>query len=154
MHVGIEQVAKAVNEGHSADPGSWTRPRAAPLQTLLHRTEEAVQRQGLHGWVAVQEMADFSGGPAMADDNSPFGEGFANMPNDIHNTRVDTSENDDNETFVDLVRFGGGASTINRFLSTSTGTTSTERSVPRPPPAASVDARPCVAPSLFIIPFF
>lgn len=90
--------------------------------------------------VAGLLLAGLSGGPAMADHNSPFGEGFANMPNDIHNTRVDTREDDDNETFVDLVRFGGGASTINRFLSTSTstGTTSTERSVP---PAATGSQR-------------
>ena len=57
VHVGIEQGAKAVDEGHSADPGSWTRPRAAPVQTLLHRTEEEVQRQGLHGRVILQEIA-------------------------------------------------------------------------------------------------
>jgi hypothetical protein len=32
-------------------------PQAAPVQTLLHRTEEEVQRQGLHGWIAVQVVA-------------------------------------------------------------------------------------------------
>ncbi len=57
VHVGIEQGAKAVDEGHSADPGSWTRPRAAPVQTLLHRTEEEVQRQGLHGGIGLQKIA-------------------------------------------------------------------------------------------------
>lgn len=81
--------------------------------------------------VAGMLLACLSSAPAMANHNSPFGEGFANMPNDIHNTRVDTREDDDNESFVDLVRFGDGASTINRFLSTSTP--SAERTVPVPP---------------------
>lgn len=82
--------------------------------------------------VAGLLLAGAFGSPALADHNSPFGEGFANMPNDIHNTRVDTREEDDNETFVDLVRFGNGATTINRFLTTSTGTSGTERSVTTP----------------------
>jgi len=47
MDVGIEQGAKTMDEGHRADAGSRTRPQAAPVQTLLHRTEEEVQRQGL-----------------------------------------------------------------------------------------------------------
>jgi hypothetical protein len=57
VHVGIEQGAKAVDEGHSADAGSRTRPRAAPAHTLLHCREEEVQRQGLHGRVILQEVA-------------------------------------------------------------------------------------------------
>lgn len=70
--------------------------------------------------VAGLLLAGLSGGPARADHNSPFGEGFANMPNDIHNTRVDSREEDDNEAFVDFVRFGEGAKTINRFLTSKT----------------------------------
>ena len=86
--------------------------------------------------VAGLLVAGLFSSPAMADHNSPFGEGFANMPNDIHNTRVNTREDDDNEIFVDLVRFGSGASTINRFLTSGTSTPSAERSVP-PAPAGS-----------------
>lgn len=45
---------------------------------------------------------------AFADHNSPWGEGWANMPNEIHNTRIDTRESDDNSAFIDFVRQGGG----------------------------------------------
>jgi hypothetical protein len=41
---------------------------------------------------------------------SPWGEGWANMPNDTHDTRIDTL--DDNDAFLDYVSdvSGGGAS--------------------------------------------
>ena len=54
-----------------------------------------------------------SASTAMADHMSPWGEGWASMPNDIHNTRLDT---DDNDEFIDFVREGGGADSVNRFL--------------------------------------
>lgn len=38
---------------------------------------------------------------ARADHNSIWGEGWANMPNDIHDTRIDTLG--DNEAFTDFV---------------------------------------------------
>ena len=44
---------------------------------------------------------------AWADHMSPWGEGWANMPNDTHDTRIDTL--DDNDAFLDYVS-GGGAS--------------------------------------------
>lgn len=56
----------------------------------------------------------------LADHNSPMGEGWANMPNDVHNTRVETRESGDNEAFKDFVQYGNGASTVNRFTDTST----------------------------------
>ena len=56
-----------------------------------------------------------SSGAALADHNSPSGEGTANMPNDIHNTRIDTMD-DDNDTFLAFVQGGGGADSTNRFL--------------------------------------
>lgn len=56
--------------------------------------------------------------PAMADHNSPMGEGWANMPNDVHNTRIDTREEDDNDAFIDFVYQGAGADSVNRFLET------------------------------------
>ena len=50
---------------------------------------------------------------AIADHNSKWGEGWANMPNDIHNTRIDTLG--DSESFRDFVKFGNGADSVNRF---------------------------------------
>ncbi|WP_405232451.1 hypothetical protein [Lentisalinibacter salinarum] len=54
-------------------------------------------------------------GPALADHNSKWGEGTANMPNDIHNSRIETMG--DNETFRDFVRKGNGADSVNRYAS-------------------------------------
>ena len=51
--------------------------------------------------------------PAIADHNSQNGPGWANMPNDIHNTRIETLEADDNEAFRDFVRYGEGADSVN-----------------------------------------
>jgi hypothetical protein len=53
--------------------------------------------------------------PAIADHNSKQGEGWANMPNDIHNTRVETLETSDNEAFRDFVKYGEGSESVNRF---------------------------------------
>jgi hypothetical protein len=61
--------------------------------------------------------------PALADHNSIWGPGTANMPNDIHNTRIE----DDNETFLELVQQGGGADSVNRY---DDGTDTTTRSAP------------------------
>jgi hypothetical protein len=67
---------------------------------------------------------------AMADHNSPNGSGWANMPNDIHNTRIEDGLS--GTEFRDFVRQGAGAATVNRYLnSTSTqsgaGNTTTTR---------------------------
>lgn len=51
--------------------------------------------------------------PAIADHNSPHGPGWANMPNDIHNTRVETLDANDNEAFRDFVKYGEGADSVN-----------------------------------------
>lgn len=51
--------------------------------------------------------------PVLADHNSPWGAGWARMPNDVHNTRIDTRG--DNQAFRDFVRQGNGASTVNRY---------------------------------------
>lgn len=57
--------------------------------------------------------------PAVkADHNSKWGEGWANMPNDVHNTRIDTLDGD-NSAFTDFVRYGNGADSVNRFRTTS-----------------------------------
>ncbi len=50
---------------------------------------------------------------ATADHNSRWGAGWARMPNDIHNTRIDTRG--DNTAFRDFVRRGNGAESVNRF---------------------------------------
>ncbi|HDP89187.1 MAG TPA: hypothetical protein ENN42_04415 [Thioalkalivibrio sp.] len=57
----------------------------------------------------------FASTAAMADHNSIWGEGTANMPNDIHNTRIDTMD-DDSDAFLDFVQYGDGADSVNRFL--------------------------------------
>ena len=57
--------------------------------------------------------AALASGTALADHNSKWGEGWANMPNDIHNTRIDTLG--DSESFRDFVKFGNGADSVNRF---------------------------------------
>lgn len=59
-------------------------------------------------------------GTALADHNSKNGEGWANMPNDIHNTRIETKEANDNEAFRDFVKYGEGSRTENRFATDST----------------------------------
>lgn len=58
-------------------------------------------------------------GVALADHNSRWGEGWANMPNDVHNTRIDTRG--DNGAFRDFVRYGNGADSENRFDTTDRG---------------------------------
>ena len=51
---------------------------------------------------------------AYADHNSVWGEGWANMPNDIHNTRIETLDVEDGNTiFTEFVREGGGADSVN-----------------------------------------
>ena len=60
--------------------------------------------------------AALSSTPAFADHNSRWGEGWANMPNDIHNTRIETRGED--TTFRDFVRHGNGADSDNRFATT------------------------------------
>jgi hypothetical protein len=52
------------------------------------------------------------GPAAVADHNSPWGAGWAKMPNDIHNTRVETRGGNE---FSRFVRQGGGASSVNRY---------------------------------------
>ena len=59
-------------------------------------------------------------GTSLADHNSKNGEGTANMPNDIHNTRVETLENNDSEAFREFVQYGEGSKTVNRFDSEET----------------------------------
>jgi hypothetical protein len=59
-------------------------------------------------------------GPGIADHNSKNGEGTANMPNDIHNTMVETLESNDSQAFRDFVKYGKGSKTVNRFESEDT----------------------------------
>ena len=58
---------------------------------------------------------------AHADHNSIWGEGLASMPNDIHNTRIDTMD-DDTDSLIDFVSMGAGSDSVNRFLDDDTTT--------------------------------
>jgi hypothetical protein len=70
---------------------------------------------------------------AIADHNSKWGEGWANMPNDIHNTRIDTRESGDNEAFRDFVKQGNGADSVNRFDDGDEGATPRKMQQKAPP---------------------
>lgn len=78
-------------------------------------------------------------GTAMADHNSPMGEGWARMPNDIHNTRVETRG--DNTAFRDFVRRGKGADTTNRFLTDTSSGSRLDRSSHSDPSARMAGTR-------------
>lgn len=67
---------------------------------------------------------------AYADHNSPMGEGWANMPNDVHNTRLDPTISDDE--FSELVQGGDLATEPNRY---DDDTTTTE------PPASRAETQ-------------
>jgi len=79
-----------------------------------------------YGWIGMTVLgaAMSLSGTALADHNSKWGEGTANMPNDIHNTRVETQG--DNEAFREFVQKGNGADSVNRF---ATEDEETERGV-------------------------
>jgi hypothetical protein len=62
--------------------------------------------------IAVALVALSTAPVAMADHNSVWGMGYANMPNDVHNTRLDPDVTD--EEFRDLVKSGVLADTLNR----------------------------------------
>jgi hypothetical protein len=61
----------------------------------------------------------FVAASAHADHNSVWGAGFANMPNDIHNSAIE----DDQDVFLDLVRYGDGADSVNRYDDSADDTT-------------------------------
>ena len=50
---------------------------------------------------------------AFADHNGAMGAGTANMPNDIHNTRIE--DNLSSTEWRDFVSKGAGAETVNRY---------------------------------------
>lgn len=56
--------------------------------------------------------------PAMADHNSVWGAGTANMPNDIHNARIEGTTSDGTviDDWTAFVSKGAGAETVNRYL--------------------------------------
>ena len=67
---------------------------------------------------------------AHADHNSPNGAGWARMPNDIHNTRIETLGGD-NSTFRNFVRYGNGADSVNRYAEDGVNGRSGARSMNR-----------------------
>ena len=78
-----------------------------------------MKRNILKGLLFVAAMA--TAATSQADHNGMPGPGTANMPNDIHNTRIE----DDNETFMDLVQYGDGADSVNRYADDDSDTTTT-----------------------------
>jgi hypothetical protein len=54
---------------------------------------------------------------AHADHMSPWPDDWANMPNDIHDMRIETLMEGDNAAFIEFVRYGEGADVTNSFLS-------------------------------------
>ncbi len=60
-----------------------------------------------------------SASSAYADHNSIWGAGSANMPNDIHNSAIE----DDQDVFLDLVQYGDGADSVNRYDDSTDDTT-------------------------------
>ncbi len=64
----------------------------------------------------------FAASSAFADHNSVWGAGSANMPNDIHNSAIE----DDQDVFLDLVQYGDGADSVNRYDDTSEDSTDTD----------------------------
>ena len=63
---------------------------------------------------------------AQADHNSIWGEGWANMPNDIHNTRIETMD-DDPDNFIEFVRMGSGSETANPYMVDSDSASSSDQ---------------------------
>jgi hypothetical protein len=57
VQVRIERRAEAVDEGHRAETGGGTRPRAVGAQAGLHRAQEELQGRTLELGVAFQEVA-------------------------------------------------------------------------------------------------
>jgi hypothetical protein len=64
--------------------------------------------------LAIGSLAALFSASALADHNSPHGAGWANMPNDVHNTRIEDGLS--GTEFRDFVRQGAGADTVNRYL--------------------------------------
>jgi len=67
---------------------------------------------------------------AYADHNSPNGAGWAKMPNDIHNTRIETLDGDKG-AFRNFVRYGNGADSVNRYADESVNGRSGARTMDR-----------------------
>ena len=78
---------------------------------------KTMQKITLAGIVSLIISAD-----ALADHNSPFGAGWASMPNDIHNTVVE--EDLSGTDFMDFVSQGSGANSVNRYADDSNGNSS------------------------------
>ena len=76
--------------------------------------------------LVLGSLAALLSASALADHNSPNGAGWANMPNDIHNTRIEDGLS--GPEFSTFVRQGAGADTVNRYLDSSTSVTGSSRS--------------------------
>jgi hypothetical protein len=65
-------------------------------------------------------LGTFAVDPAVADHNSVWGAGTANMPNNIHNTRIELANTGlmTSDEWIAYVSKGAGADTVNTYLDT------------------------------------
>lgn len=65
-------------------------------------------------------LGSFAVDPAIADHNSVWGAGTANMPNNIHNTRIEDANTGEmtSDEWIAYVSKGAGADTVNIYLDT------------------------------------
>lgn len=91
--------------------------------------------------IAMASTALLCATPALADHNSKWGEGWANMPNDIHNMRIDTRESGDNDAFKEFVRYGNGADSVNRYAEDDEGATPRKMQQKGPPEDVAGDGQ-------------
>jgi len=77
-----------------------------------------MQTRSHTAFILVSLLASLAAAPAMADHNSIWGAGKANMPNDIHNTRIEEANTGlmTSDEWRDFVSKGAGAETVNRYL--------------------------------------
>ncbi|MCU0843141.1 MAG: hypothetical protein MUC79_15710 [Thiobacillaceae bacterium] len=68
--------------------------------------------------LAFTALCGFAATAALADHNSVWGAGKANMPNDIHNAQIEGTDADGNviTDWRSFVSKGAGAETVNRYL--------------------------------------
>jgi hypothetical protein len=77
-----------------------------------------MQANTRHALTFVALCGSLAATSAMADHNSVWGAGTANMPNDIHNAQIEGTTSDGTiiEDWSAFVSKGAGAATVNRYL--------------------------------------
>lgn len=72
-----------------------------------------MQRKTHKTLTIIALLAGLTSLPALADHNSVWGPGYANMTNDVHNTRIEDDLTSDE--WSEFVQNGDGADTVNRY---------------------------------------